>query len=182
MKNKKILFLLTGVLIIILIILFFIIKNFHVDSKNQGLSDYTPEEEISASGLRETVVTLYFTDTTDGTLKSEGKLIDSATLLENPYQELVKLLLAGTQTKNFSTIFPANTQILNASLENNCAVLNFSGELLNYTDETQKYNIINGLLNTLTNLNEVNSIKILVNNELPDGFNEKYVITPQDVS
>lgn len=176
MKNKKILFLLVGVLIIILITLFFIIKNFKIEDTDD-LTDYTPQEEISSSGLRETIVTLYFVDNSTGELKSTGKHIDSVQLIENPYQKLVELLLESPQEENTTSIFPTNTQILNASLTEDCAVLNFSNELLSFTDDTQKFNIINGLLNTLTTLNEVNSIKILVNDTLPDGFEEKYTIS-----
>lgn len=175
MKNKKILFLLSGVLIIILVLLFFIIKNFKIEPTNE-LSEYTPEEEISSSQLRETTVNLYFVDSSTGELKSEAKLIDSATLVENPYQELINLLLAGPQSQNLTKVFPDNTKVLDAKLEKNCAVLNFSTDLLGFTDETQKYNIINSILNTLTTLNEVNAIKILVDNNLPDGFNTEYVI------
>ena len=51
MKNKKILFLLVGVLIIILITLFFIIKNFKIEDTDD-LTDYTPQAEISSSRLR----------------------------------------------------------------------------------------------------------------------------------
>lgn len=175
MKNKKILFLLIGVLIIILAILFFIIKNFKIENKT-NLSEYTPGEEISSTQLRETTVNLYFVDSSSGELKSEGKHIDSITLLENPYQELTKLLISGPETQNLVKVFPENTQILDAKLEKNCVVLNFSTELLNFTDEAQKYNIINSILNTLTTLNEVNSIKILVDNTLPEGFELEYTI------
>ena len=177
MKNKKLFFLLILVLIIILIILFFVIKNFNVQNttdETNTFSDYTPEEEISSEQLRETIVTLYFVDSTTGDLKSEGKLLDSLSLLENPYKKLIELLLEGPESENLSKVFPENTKILDAKFENNCAILNFSEELLNYQDETQKYNIINSILNTLTELNEINSIQILVNNNVPENFETNY--------
>ena len=55
--------------------------------------------------------------------------------------------------------------------------LNFSEELLNFKDDTQKFNVINCILNTLKQLNEVNSIKILINGNSNDCFNEEYNIT-----
>lgn len=61
-------------------------------------------------------------------------------------------------------------------MENNCVILNFSDEFLNFKDDSQKFNMINCILNTLKQLNEVNSIKILVNNNLIDGFDEIYGI------
>ena len=177
MKNKKIFILLICVLIIILLALYFITKNFNnkqSTDENNTFSEYTPEEEISSEQLRETTVTLYFPNSNNTELKNEGKLIDSATLLQNPYKTLVELLIEGPKSQNLNKVFPENTQILDATLENNCVVLNFSEDLINFNDDTQKYNIINSLLNTLSNLNEVNSIKILVNNNANENFNEEY--------
>ena len=157
MKNKKTFILLILVLVIILFALYIIIKNFnnetHNSEENNLYSDYTPEEEISSTQMRETIVTLFFVDTTTNNLKSEGRLIDSANLLQNPYKQLVELLLKGPETTSLSKVFPENTQILDATFESNCVTLNFSSELLNYTDDTQKYNIINSILNTLNQLN-----------------------------
>ena len=91
MKNKKILFLLICVLVIILVSLFFILKKFNTNQtveENSIYNDYIPEEEISSEQMRETIVTLYFVNSNQD-LKSEGKRIDSATLLENPYKTLI---------------------------------------------------------------------------------------------
>ena len=173
MKNKKILFLLVFVLTIILISIFFVVKKF--DSNNTGdFEEYTPEEEISDTQLRETVVTLYFLDKNSNTLKSEGKLIDSVLLLQNPYKELVNLLILGPSSENLSNVFPENTQILDAYIKNNCVTLDFSEELLNFENEDQKYNIINSILNTLSQLNEVNSIEFMINNEKNDIFSDTF--------
>ena len=181
MKNKKMFFLLILVLVIILTSLYFIVKNFRAKnstSGNNSFSEYTPEEEISSKQMRETTVTLFFVDT-DGNIKSEGKLIDSATLLQNPYKQLIELLLAGPENDNLVTAFPENTKILDAKIDNGCVNLDFSEEFLNFKDDTQKFNIINCILNTLKQLNEVNSIKILIGGNLNDGFEEQYNINNQ---
>ena len=170
MKNKKIFFLLFCVLIIILVFLFFITKQFKkniVSNETADFEEYTPEEEISSKQLRETVVTLYFPTVDGSELQSEGKLIDSAILL----------LLAGTASENLTKVFPENTKILDASFTSNCVTLNFSDDILKFSDDTQKFNIINCLLNTLSGLNEVNSVKILVNNEPNENFSDEYSTT-----
>lgn len=180
MKNKKILFLLIVVLIIILLSLFIVVKNFVTKNQQEtSFSEYTPEEEISSNQMRETIVTLYFIDS-NNELKSEGRLIDSVSLLQNPYIELVNLLLSGPKSNDLICPFPENTQILDASIKNGCITLDFSSELLNYKDDTQKYNMINCLLNTLTELNEVGSFKILVNNEENENFSDIYIARKQD--
>lgn len=179
MKNKKIFCLLILVLIIILVSLFFIIKNFKKNNSNKEQNqylDYTPEEEISNKQMRETNITLYFIDN-ENKIQTEKRLIDSAELLQDPYQKLISLLISGPESENLSNVFPENTKILDTKLENNCAILNFSEEIQNYNDDTQKYNIINTILNTLTQLNEVNSIKILINNETVDKFNDEYSLS-----
>ena len=173
MKNKKFLFLLILVLAIILVLIFLIVQNF-ASTDNQNIKEYIPEEEISDSQLRETIVTLYFFDKNSNTLKSEGKLIDSVLLLQNPYKELVNLLISGPSSENLSNVFPENTRVLDAYIKNNCVTLDFSEELLNFENEDQKYNIVNSILNTLAQLNEVNSIEFLINNEKSDVFSDTF--------
>lgn len=173
MKNKKILILLFFVLTIILLILFHIVKGFN-HSNTRIMQEITPEEEISENQLRETIVTLYFLDKNSNTLKSEGKLIDSASLIQNPYKQLVDLLIQGPTSEFLSNVFPENTQVLDAYLKNDCVIVDFSQELLNFENEEQKYNIINSVLNTLTKLNEVNSVEILINNEKNDSFSDTF--------
>lgn len=182
MKNKRIFFLLILVLIIILISLYFIIKNFNSKNTNDNnsFSEYTPEEEISSKQMRETTVSLFFVDS-EGNIKSEGKLIDSAILLENPYKELINLLLAGSESDGLASAFPENTKLLDAKIDNGCVILDFSEEFLNFKDETQKFNMINCVLNTLKQLNEVNSVKFLIGGNLKDGFEEIYNVTDNSI-
>ena len=71
-------------------------------------------------------------------------------------------------------MFPEGTRLIDATLSNDCVLLNFSEELLNFKDDVQKYNIINSILDSLTQLNEVNSIKILINNEPNDKISQEY--------
>ena len=175
MKNKKILFLLIIVLIIILVLLFFIVKSFNFENQTtEKIQEYTPAEEISDTQLRETMVSLYFLDKTSNSLKSEGKIIDSALLLQNPYKELINLLIEGPSNDSLLKVFPDNTQVLDAYIKNGCVSIDFSEEILNVENENQQYNIINSILNTLTQLNEVSSIKILINNENSNYFKEEY--------
>lgn len=177
MKNKKNIFLIIAIIIIIAVVLvfYFIKKNNSKTDTSDNILEYTPEEEISTEQMRETLITLYFIDTQTSELKTEGRLLDATLLIENPYKEIVQLLLDGPKTTTMQSVFPENTQIIDAKIENNCVTLNFSSELNNCVDDTQKYNIINSILNSLTQLNEVNSIKFLVNGEPSTLFNEEYV-------
>lgn len=156
-------------------IIFYIFYNNKINGEEQFDSgEYVPQEEINDKQLRETIITLYFVERESKIIKSEGRLIDSSELLNNPYKLIVQYLLDGPESENLEKCFPEKTRIIDVSIEKNCVVLNFSEEILNYEDDTQKYNIINCILNSLTQLNEVNSIRFLINGEVKSQLNEEY--------
>lgn len=172
MKTKKII---VGIILIVLIlgIVYFIIT--HIKKNvDDNTSDYTPAEEISDEQMQQTMVTLFFVEKEKNTLKAEGRLISTKDLLADPYKELVCLLLIGPRTSGLKKVFPEDVRILSTSIDKNCVTLNFSQELLNLENEDQKYNIINTILNTLKQLNEVDSIKILINGETNETFQDIY--------
>lgn len=130
-------------------------------------TEYVPEAEIDDTELRKTIVALYFKNKENGELEKETRLIDSKVLLLNPYEELIKMLLSGPENSNYEKILPEGTQILETKFENGCVIINFSKEFVdNCKDDMQKSNSINSIQNTLTQLTEVNSIKVLVEGEI----------------
>ena len=171
MKKKFVLLLF--ILILIVFLVYYIINHITI-TKNDAYMNYTPAEEISDEQSRQTTVSLYFLNPETNQLKSEGKLLNTNELLKNPYKLIVEKLIEGPTDETLKKEFPENTKIIDANISNDCVILNFSEEILNYQDDTQKYNIINSLLNTLTQLNEVNAIKILVNNETNDKISQEY--------
>ncbi len=174
MKKKNI-FAIIAIIIIIGTVIYCVIQyNSTQESQTEEIGEYTPEEEISEEQLRETILTLYFLNPETQNIESEGKLVDSSVLLENPYMQIVQYLIDGPKSETLQSVFPENTKIIDATIEENCVTLNFSEEILNYEDDTQKYNIINSILNSLTPLTEVDSIKFLVNGETNDALNEIY--------
>ena len=170
---KKKLLLLFIILIIICLAIYYIINHISI-TKNAGYMDYTPAEEISDSQSRQTTVSLYFLNPKTNQLKPEGKILNTNELLKNPYKLIVEKLIEGPTDENLQKVLPENTKIIDANLSNDCVILNFSDEILNYQDDTQKFNIINSLLNTLTQFNEVNTIKILINGETNDKISQEY--------
>ncbi len=174
MKSKKILMIFIFILLILAIIFFIITHIEKNDSESQV--DITPEEEISDEQMKQTMVTLFFIDSEKDTLKAEGRLISTNNLLSDPYKELVNLLLAGPKTSGLKSAIPSDVKIISTSLDKQCVTLDFSSEILNFEDDNQKCNIINSLLNTLCQLNEVNSIKITINGESNENFTDEYTI------
>ena len=177
MKNKKRIITLI-VAIAIIVGVFFIFKNVEIKKVEDEYQDYTPEQEISEEQLRQTIVSLYFQNKETKELEPEARLVDIKEILNTPYDKIVNLLIEGPKDETKEKIIPDNTKLLKTSIEGDCLTLDFSQEFLNYNkeDEKAKENLINSLVNTLTQLNEVNNIKILINGAENEEFNETYTL------
>lgn len=179
MKNKKIIIIFSALLIIILIGGYFAIKYVKNREKETNVSEYTPEEEITDEQLRRTIVSLYFPSKETKELMPEARLIDIKEILNQPYEKLVNLLIEGPKNDKYEKIIPENTKLLKTYLEGDCVVLDFSTEFLNYNkeDENEKNNLINSLVNTLTELTEINQVKILIEGNVNEEFKDVYIRT-----
>lgn len=177
MKNKKIILLFVILLIIIFVVGFFSIKFVKNKKENEIQNEYVPEEEISDEQLRETIVSLYFPDKETNILKPEARLVNVKELMQSPYNVLIELLISGPKNDKLNSIIPENTKLLNSSLEGECLTLDFSEELLNYDKENEKTkdNLINSIVNTVTELNEINKVKILISGQTNEEFKDEYI-------
>lgn len=177
MKNKKILILFIISVILIVVIGYFAIKFVKQKKSNEIQNEYVPQEEISDEQSRETIVSLYFADKETGLLKPEARLVNVKDLIKSPYNTLVELLSSGPKNDKLKVVIPENTKLLNASLDKECLTLDFSSEILNYNkdDSMLKNNLIYSIVNTVTELNEVNKVKFLVNGQASSDFEEFYV-------
>ena len=178
MKNKKIV-IIFGLLLIIVLIGGYIGIRYAKSKKEQidtAVTEYTPEEEITEQQLRQTIVSLYFPSKETKELVPEARLVDIKEIINTPYEKLVNLLIEGPKNEKSQKIIPENTKLLKTYLKNDCVVLDFSSEFLNYNkeDEQEKKNLINSLVNTLTELTEINSVKILIDGNINDQFKEVY--------
>lgn len=180
MKNKKIIIIFSVLFIILIVGGYFLINYLKQNKKEEEsiVEEYTPQEEISENQLRQTIVSLYFQNKETKELEPEARLVDIKEILENPYEKIVNLLIEGPKDERKERIVPENTKLLSSQLEGDCLTLTFSSDFLNYdkTDEKTKENLINSIVNTLTQLNEVNSIKILIDGSENEEFNEIYTV------
>ena len=172
MKNKKIIIIFVILLLIILIAGYFIIN--YLKNKNVKTQvEYVPEEEITGEQLRQTIISLYFPDKENNELQPEARVIDIKEILNNPYEKLTNLLIEGPKNDKLNKIIPDNTKLLKNYLEGDCVVLDFSSEFLNFKEE-EKVVLLNSIVNTLTELTEVNKVKILIDGNENEQFNEIY--------
>lgn len=177
MKRRKLIAIITFLLILMLA--FFVYKNISIEKKKDEYQDYTPQEEISEEQSRQTKVTLYFENIDTGELETEIKVMDANILINNPEEELINLLIKGPQSSNLKKLIPDGTVLHDIKIEKSCAIINVSNEFLNYENEENKLKIINSIVNTLTNLKEVKSIKFLVNGEQNEKLPDVYVKNAQ---
>lgn len=166
-------------IIIILIIICLIIAAifgvyyFLVQNREIDIIEYTPQEEISEEQMRQTIVSLYFKSGEE--LVPEARLIDVKQLLNNPYEEILKMLIEGPKNTNLEKTIPEGTKTNKIQREKDILIIDFSKEFIenHKGGEKEEKITINSILNTVTELTEINGIKILIdgqeNKEFKDG-------------
>ena len=164
MKKKIIILSILIILIIGLIIYLYI--------NNKDIEEYIPQEEISNEDFKTTTITLFFQNKELKTLEAENKNINSNDLLLNPYETVIQQLIQGPESENLEKLIPDGTTINNISLENYCLKIDFSRQFIENCsdDEIVRKNIIDSIFNTVTQLNEVSTIKILIDGVENLGF------------
>ena len=175
MKNKKIILIFSILLILVLIGGIFAIW-FVKNKENSKVEEITPEEEISEEQLRQTIVTLYFVSNETNEIMPEARLIDIKEIIATPYEKLINLLIEGPKNEKAKKVIPEGTTLLKTFLEQDVITLDFSKEFLNYNkeDEKEKENLINTIVNTLTELTEINGVKIKIEGEEVEDFEGVY--------
>lgn len=172
-KKKRIITII--VFIAIIIGIFFIFKNIEIKKVEDEYQDYIPQEEISEEQETQTKIILYFENTETGELEAETQIIEVKKLLNEPYKEMVNLLIKGPQSSNLKKLIPDGTILNEIKIENGCAIINFSNQFLNFENDEKKFKIINSIVNTLTNLKEINSVSFLINGEKNEKLSEIYL-------
>ena len=172
-KKKKWLMVILGVVVIIGIIGgIWLWKNVEIETSQ--ITEYTPEEEISEEQMRQTMVSLYFKSGEN--LVPEARLIDVKSLLNNPYEEILKMLIEGPKNEKLSKTIPEGTKINSIVKEGENLIIDFSKEFLqNVQGEKEEKLIIQSIVNTLTELTEINGIKIVIDGQENQGFSDGIV-------
>lgn len=184
MKNKKIIYIFTIALIVILIAGYFGIRyaKEKEKEKNNFEEEFIPEEEITEEQARQTIVSLYFQNKDTEELMPEARLVDIKDIMSNPYEKLVYLLIEGPKSDKAVKVIPENTKVLKTYMEGDCVILDLSSEFLNYSKDNQKQkkNMVNSIVNTLTELTEINSVKFMIDGQVNEEFKDVYVREKQN--
>ena len=164
------------ILILIIVAGYFGIKYVKEKSETSKLEEYTPEQEITEEQYRQTIVTLYYVDKETSEIKPEARMVDIKDIMESPYEKILNLLLEGPKNENLISVIPQGTKLNKVTLDGNCLNIDFSSEILNFDNNAVnlKDNLINCIVNTVTELTEVNEVKFLVNGESAQEFGLTY--------
>ena len=173
MKNKKLIMFIGVVILIIIVLVIGYMVHINIKNNKKGeITEYIPQEEITDEQLRKTIVTLYFMEAETGKLVPEPRKVDVKELINDPYYFLVSLLIGGPKSESMVGIFPEATILNEANLIGNMVHLDFSEEFIEgqYLGEEQEKLIIKSIINTLTELTEVEGIVITINGQENMGF------------
>ena len=174
MNKKIILLIIIGVILVGLGIWHFFFYNL---GEQTSVNEIIPEEEISEEQMRQTIVSLYFYNEDSQSLMPEGRLIDVKELVEEPYKTLMELLIEGPQNSSLSKTIPDGTKINKIELKGDTLYIDLSKEFIeNHSGgETKESATIYSIVNTMTNLTEVNAVKILIDGEENKAFKDNLI-------
>ena len=168
MKRKE------GILIIVILIFLVLLIGIYIffKNKNNVIEEYTPQEEITEEQLRETIVTLYFKNKETGEIDSEARKVDVSILMKDPYNYLLNELINGPKNEKMEKVIPEGVKLNNTKLEGNVLIIDLSNEFIKNapSQKEEQYKILKSIVNTVTELTEVNYIKILIDGEEGKGF------------
>ena len=173
MKKVFKLIILIAVIFLIVGIAVAIVKN-----KQNKITEYKPQEEISEDQSRQSMVSLYFLNKNTKKLEPEARLIDVKELINNPYEKLINLLIEGPKNENHEKTIPEGTKLLSAKLSGETVILDFSEEFVanHKGGKEDEQGTIESIVNTLTELTEVNSIKILIAGQENQCFKDEQIM------
>lgn len=122
-------------------------------------------------------MTLYYQNKDTKELMPEGRMIDAKELLTDPYATLVNLLIENPKNERLQSAIPEGTRVLKTELKGNIVYLDLSKEFIdNHSGGEEQENItIYSIVNTLTELNEVEGVKILINGQENQSFKDEKI-------
>ena len=163
------------IIIIIFIIIAVIIGSKAFNKRTNYINDIIPEEEISDSQLRKTILTLYFKN--GNILVPEARHMDVKELINDPYYIIIKQLIDGPKNSNLEKTIPEGTTINSITKTDDNLIIDFSKEFIenHKGGEIEERLTIDSIVNTVTELTEINGVKILIEGEENKGYKDGYI-------
>ena len=134
------------------------------------------------------MISLYFVNKDTNTLVPEARNIDVKELTKDPYGTLMQLLIEGPKSEKLEKTIPEGTKINKIERKQNILWIDVSKEFIqNHKQGVQaESQLIYSIVNTMTQLNEVEGIKIMIdgkeNESFPDNaisLKDTFVVTEE---
>lgn len=174
MKNKKRMII---IVIVVCVLILSVIGLFWVKNRQKEVVEISPEEEISDEQFRQTMVSLYYENKETKKLMPEARLVDVKLLIDEPYKILVNLLMEEPKNSSLKSVIPNNVTVNKIELNSDILYIDFSKEFIENHEcgfENER-NTIYSIVNTVTELTEVNGVKILIDNEENRAFKDEQI-------
>lgn len=146
-------------------------ENVDNNIQQEGESEIEPEEEIPELSNYEVKLTLYYEDKKSGVLTKEERIVNAKNLLDNPYMFTLNELLKGPSNQELQKTIPEGTKINNTIIDGRTLIVDVSKEFQNASGMNAIYSIVN----TMTEFNEIENVKITIDGEEKSEFKEKFV-------
>ena len=177
MKFKKARTLIILGIILILLILTTVYIVLNNKNKKEEINEYIPQEEISESQIRKTIISLYFKNNETNSVIPESRCIDVKELYNEPYKYLIEQLIKGPESEKLSCVIPEGTKVNSCTIKENTVYVDLSKEFIENAKEgiDEESMIVYSIVNTLTELNEVSEVKILIEGEENKSFKDNKI-------
>ncbi len=178
MKKKE------GILVVVILLLIvlalggvLIFYNKDSEEENKIVNEYTPQEEITEDQLQNTIISLYFINKETKEINPEARTIKVNLLINDPYKYLLEQLIEGPKNEKLEKGIPENTKLNKVELKEDILYIDFSKEFIENAPKGKEneQKIIETIVKTVTELNEVNYIKILIDGKENEAFADKEV-------
>ena len=148
------------VIIVLLIIIIGIIGI--IFSRNEEVSN-----EINTNiESNETKIVLYFSNEKTGELEKEYRHVKFEEIKNNMEETIINELLKGPENGELSSAIPEDTKLNSLNIEESKIIIDFSKEFgINSEDELKNLHKIYSVVNSLTEITEINEVEIKVEGE-----------------
>lgn len=120
-------------------------------------------------------IVLYFKGNEAMKLEKEYRNVSMKRIAENMPKTVVEELLKGPVNKELHSLIPSGTKFLNIELQGNTAILNLSNEFVDEQEgESNSLLAIYSIVNSLTEITEIEQVKFLINGKEVKNFKEYF--------
>ncbi len=163
-----------NILTIALLLIFTIALLGGCSSAKNGANKETGEAKSGTETKIKRNIILYFGDEQAEKVVAEKRTIEIAPSSSTAViaEAIVKELIKGPENKKLQKTIPPETRLLSLKINNGIARVNFSEELItkHWGGSAGETMTIFSLVNSLTELNDINKVEILVNGKIKDSL------------